>query len=116
VKSRPKKEEKLAKAEIVSGICGFGATVRTKMDGSQVAVAIESDCDAIERLGEELRSVDPWQEITFRGEGPLTLHMGVKHCYHPACPVPVGIIKAIEVEAGLALPKDAIIKVSKDQE
>jgi hypothetical protein len=33
---------------------------------------------------------------------------------HPACPVPSGILKAIEVAAGLALPKDASIKPSKD--
>ena len=77
---------------------------------------MESECDAIQRLGEELTAVDPWQEITFRGDGPLTLRMGAKHCYHPACPVPVGIIKAIEVEAGLAVPKEATIRLSKTDE
>jgi hypothetical protein len=107
------KETTLAQVDIFAGICGFSATVRTKMDGSRCAISVESECDAIQRLGEELTHVDPWQEITFRGEGPLTFRMGFKHCYHPACPVPVGIIKAIEVEAGLALPKDATIKVSK---
>jgi hypothetical protein len=90
--------------------------VRTTTDGSQVAVSVESECDAIQRLGEELTYVSPWQEITFRGEGPLTLKMGTKYCYHPACPVPVGIIKAIEVEAGLALPKDVVIKVAKSED
>ena len=40
-----------------------------------------------------------------------TLKLGAKHCAHAACPVPV--IKAIEVEAGLALPADVIIKISK---
>lgn len=106
----------MAKAEIFSGICGFNSTVKTKMDGPQVAVSVDSECDAIQRLGDDLASVNPWQEITFRGEGPLTLKMGTKHCYHPACPVPVGIVKAIEVEAGLALPKDVIIKLSKSDD
>ena len=32
---------------------------------------------------------------------------------HPACPVPVGIIKAIEVEAGLDLPRDVEIRLSR---
>ena len=103
----------MAKAEINSGICGFTATVRTRMDGRKCVVAIESDCDAIQRLGEELAEVDPFQEISFRGEGPRSLNLGAKHCYHPACPVPVGVIKAIEIEAGLALPADATIKPSK---
>ena len=44
---------------------------------------------------------------------PHWMKIGAEHCYHPACPVPVGIIKAIEIEAGLALPADASIKLSK---
>jgi hypothetical protein len=106
----------LARAEIISGICGFTATVKTRLEGRTCVVSVESDCDAIQRLGEELTEVDPFHEITFRGEGPRTLRLGAKHCYHPACPVPVGIIKAIEVEAGLALPADATITLSKSNE
>jgi hypothetical protein len=83
------------------------------MNGSRCAVSIESDCEAIRSLAEDLTAVDPWQEITFRDGGPLILKKGAEHCYHPACPVPVGILKAIEVEAGLALPKDTVIRVFK---
>ena len=35
---------------------------------------------------------------------------------HFACPVPAGVFKAIEVAAGLALPRDATIRVSRDEE
>lgn len=63
-----------------------------------------------EALGEE---VNAFQEISFRG-GPKVLELGPQHLSHPACPVPAGIIKAIEVAAGLALPKDACITVIKD--
>ncbi|HSJ56815.1 MAG TPA: hypothetical protein VLC95_06525 [Anaerolineae bacterium] len=104
----------MAKAEITSGVCGFTATVRATMEGRKVKLAIESDCDAIQRLAEELTEVEPFKEITFRGEGPRALDAGRRHCYHPACPVPVGIIKAVEVEAGLALPAEARIELSKD--
>ena len=103
----------MAKADINSGICGFTANVETRMVGSRCTVSVESDCDAIQRLAEELTEVEPFQEITFRGDGPQTLRLGAKHCYHPACPVPVGIIKAIEIEAGLALPADAAISLSR---
>lgn len=106
----------MAKAEINSGICGFTATVSAKMDGRKCVVSVQSDCDAVQRLGEELAEVEPFEEITFRGEGPRTLRLGAKHCYHTACPVPVGIIKAIEIEAGLALPAEASIKLSKSNE
>ena len=104
----------MATARITSGICGFTAVVQARKDGRKVKLEIESECAAIQALAEDLTEVDPFQEITFRGEGPRTLKAGMKHCYHPACPVPVGIIKAVEIESGLALPADARIELSKD--
>ena len=105
-------EEELARAEIVSGICGFTATVEARTDGRRCTLSITSDCDAIQRLAADLTEVNPFQEISFRGEGPQALRLGAKHCHHPACPVPVGIIKAVEVACGLALPKDANIALT----
>ena len=104
----------MSKAEIQSGICGHVSTVEAKMDGKICKVSITSTCKAIQELAQELTEVNPMMEISCKRATPQTLQMGLKHCYHAACPVPVGIIKAIEVEAKLALPKDVIIKVSKE--
>ena len=108
----------MAKAEICSGVCGFNTTVEAhKDDSGQVQLSIESECKAINRLAAELTLVDPYREFTYKGEEPLTFEKAAEHCSHAACPVPVGIIKAIEIEAGLALPADVSIKLSKsDQE
>jgi hypothetical protein len=106
----------LAKAEIFSGVCGFSTTVETSMDGDACNISITSECQAIQRLGQALTQVNPFQEISFRRATPQTLQMGAKYCTHAACPVPVGIIKAIEVEAGLALPVDVSIKLSRSDE
>jgi len=103
----------MAKAEIHAGICGFDTTVETTMDGDMCTITIQSECKAIQRLGSQLSKVDPFREFTYRGEGPETFDLAEKYCSHAACPVPVGIIKAIEVEAGLALPQDVSIKLSK---
>lgn len=103
----------MARAEINAGICGFTTVVEAHMEGNKCVLSIESECDAIQRLAEELKEVDPFREFTFRGKGPLTLELAAKHCHHAACPVPSGIIKAIEVAAELALPADVTIKVSK---
>ncbi|RLC56062.1 MAG: hypothetical protein DRI80_16795 [Chloroflexota bacterium] len=105
----------MAKAEITAGICGFSTTVVARMEGSRCVLAIESDCDAIRRLAEELTEVEPFQEISFRRGMPRTLELGAEYCHHAACPVPVGIIKVIEVAAGLALPADVAIKLSKSE-
>ena len=104
----------MASAEIESGICGFCTTVKTTSEGRKVRVEFETECGYVEQLAEALTEVDPYKEISYRGEGPVTLRLAAEHLVHPACPVPSGIIKAIEVEAGLALPKDASIKPSKD--
>jgi hypothetical protein len=104
----------MAKAEIFAGICGFSTVVETSMDGGKTCrILISSECEAIQRLGQELTQVNPFQEISFRRATPQTLQAGAKYCTHAACPVPVGIIKAVEVEAGLALPAEVTIKLSK---
>jgi hypothetical protein len=106
----------VTRAEIEAGVCGFTTTVKAVKNGSKVVLEIDSDCQAIRKLAAELTEVDPFREFTFRGQGPQTLDLGARHCSHPACPVPVGIIKAIEVAAGLALPADAIIKISQSDD
>ncbi|MEJ2109496.1 MAG: hypothetical protein P8Z37_06200 [Acidobacteriota bacterium] len=104
----------MAKSEIHSGVCGHTTTVEATMDGKVCKLNITSSCKAIEELANELPDVNPMQEISSKRATPKTLEMGLKHCYHAACPVPVGIIKAVEVASRLALPKDVIIKVSKE--
>ena len=101
----------MSKTVIQSGICGFTTEVIARANSRTCTLRITSDCKSIQKLAEALRQVDPFEEITYRGEGPLTLRLAREHCPHPACPVPSGIIKAVEVEAGLALPKDATISV-----
>jgi len=106
----------MAKVEVFAGICGFTTQIQTEMDGEndQVNIQMHSDCEAINRMAQELTSVNPYKEISSRRAVPATLQAGLKFCTHAACPVPVGIIKAVEVAAGLALPADATIKVSRE--
>jgi len=106
----------MSKTVIESGICGFTTEVIARADSRTCSLIITSDCPEIQGLAKVLVEVDPMEEITYRGEGPLTLRLARKHCPHPACPVPSGIIKAVEVEAGLALPKDATITVMKTKD
>lgn len=106
----------MAKAEIFAGICGFNTQVITRMEDDVVKISIQSECQAINRLGEVLTEVEPFGEISFRRGMPQTLQAGAKYCTHACCPVPVGIIKAVEVEAGLALPMEVQIRLAKTEE
>jgi hypothetical protein len=102
----------MARARIIAGICGFESTVSVRNEGSSCGVTIESDCPAVQRLAAELKEVDPLREVCRRGDTPQTWQLAARHGLHAACPVPVGIFKAIEVEAGLALPANVLIEVS----
>ena len=104
--------------KVMSGICGLITEIRATSDEQSGTVKLEFNtrCENIQQLADELDTVQPFEEIAFRGEGPKTLRLAAKHCKHAACPVPSGIIKAIEVAAGLALPKDASIQVSKEED
>ncbi len=105
-----------ARVEIDAGICGMHTTVWAKTDMAtyRCQLKITSSCEAIQKLAQEIPEVNALQEISLRrGDGPEVLRKGMDICFHSACPVPVGIIKAVEVASQLALPKDAIIKVSK---
>jgi hypothetical protein len=104
-----------AKAEIFAGNCGFTTVVTASMDGGATCnLSIQSECKAIQKLAAELTQVEPYKEISARRSLPRALEAGIKHCTHAACPVPVGIIKAVEVEARLALPMDATIHLTKE--
>ena len=96
------------------GICSFDTLVEAKPDEKDpyhIQLTIESDCEAVRRLAAHLTEVDAFHEIAFHnGRGPRTLARIAEHL-----PVPAGIIKAIEAAAGLALPSDAIMKVSRSE-
>ena len=103
---------------VMSGICGMITEIRATLQDQTdlVNLDINTRCESIQNLAEELKVVNPLEEISFKGEGPSTLRMAAKHCKHTACPVPSGIIKAIEVASGVALPKDARIEVVQEKD
>lgn len=104
----------MAKAEIKPGICGFTTTVEVCKTGIRsTSLTVKSDCPQIRELAAKLTDLDPFREISFLGEGPAVFQEAARTLRHPACPVPVGIIKAIEVEAGLALPRDVEIRLTR---
>ena len=104
----------MAKAIIMSGVCGFSTEVTAeKSDGFKVLLDIASDCPAFSDLTDRLKEVDGMACIMNKvGEGPIYEACRID-CKHSACPVPMGIIKAVEVAAGLALPKDVTVTLTK---
>jgi len=71
---------------------------------------MQTECPSLKPMAEELNEVDAYQECFAKvGESPV-FQLARKHCKHAACPVPTAIIKAVEVAAKLALPKNVSIE------
>jgi hypothetical protein len=97
-----------------AGVCGHKATITAeRAAGYTVRLTIESDCLHVQRIEPEPLEVDALRQIGLRGGMPSLLQTAYACCAHAACPVPSALIKAVEVAAGLALPGDVTMKVSK---
>jgi len=60
-----------------------------------------------------LVEINALDEIAQKAPSTKTYTVAAKYCPHCSCVVPAGIIKTVEVAAGLALPKDVITKMEK---
>ena len=106
----------MAKAKIQAGSCGFYANVEAEADPKDkynIKIKIESDCKHIQKLAADLNEVNALGELSHRRGDPVILQKGAQYCTHASCPVPVGIMKTVEVAAGFALPQVAKIEVEK---
>jgi len=104
----------MAKAIIASGVCGFTTEVTAESSGQgSIKLEIQTECPAFKELSEALKEVDGMDCVFCKvGQGPIYEACRV-NCKHAACPVPMGITKAVEVAAGLALPKDVSVILTK---
>lgn len=112
----------MTQVEISAGICGFTTTVRCEDKGGYKAVfQLESDCPDWNAVNEELggEEINVMTEL-FRDRQTGTvnsqiLDLALKTIPHVSCPVISGLLKALEVSVGLALPRDAAIVFKPDQ-
>ncbi len=104
----------MVQVKVDPGICGQKTTIKLDQSESQeVEIDIQSDCPDINKLANEIKKVDAYAEVFAElGNSPV-YNKACKHCNHAACPVPVAILKGIEVASGLALPKNVSIEIEK---
>ncbi len=104
------------RVEVFAGVCGHSAIIDvTTVDDVQVQVVITSACEQITDMNSDLARVQ-WKgkghEVFKRMTESAVYRSAAQHIRHTACPIPAAILKAIEVEVGIALPKDVTIAFS----
>ncbi len=84
-----------------------------KKDSRTYTLKISSECEMVVKLGKEvpeLTMMDAFKRIM---NNPV-YRKGATCLKHVACPVPSAVLKALEVEAGLNVPKDVTITFVKE--
>lgn len=106
----------MVNVEIYGGICGFTTLVHAEdKTGYKASFRLKTECPNWKKVDEILggKELNMMTEL-FKDKktGALNsqvLEVSLKTIPHVSCPVISGILKALEVSVGLALPKDAFI-------
>ena len=102
-----------------AGVCGFVTRIHADSEDSQnVTFRIPSSCDKVKKLADALAAkgaVDAYAEIGAGNDGVVlsTAREHLKGCC-AGCVVPSAIFKAMQVAAGLALPKDVHLTMTNE--
>lgn len=107
----------MTRVTVNSGICGHTTTIQVeKIEKHVVRISLDSECERVAALAPELAELN-WRHGVFCKMVDSKIYQAAsQHLRHTACPIPSAILKAIEVEVGIALPKDVIIHFEKQAE
>ena len=100
------------KVVIEPGICHLTCAVTAELvDEDELEVDVSTGCASINGMFDELGSTFDSFEVCLQkpGCGPFFEYAKEHFPVHVSCPALCGIIKAMEVEAKLALPENASI-------
>jgi hypothetical protein len=104
----------MTKVIVNSGICGFSVTITAEKDRDKnIRVSLDTECEMVKEMEKDIPILNMMSVFTAHLNNPV-YRSASAHVKHTACPVMSGILKAVEVEAGLALPKDVSIVFRKD--
>ncbi len=104
----------MTKVVVFSGICGFSTEIiAEKAEAKRINIKIKSECEMVKAMAQDIMTLEMMAAFTGFMNNPV-YRAASRHLRHVACPVPSGILKALEVEAGLCLPKDVSIRFIKE--
>ncbi len=112
----------MTRATLVCHVCGEKVEVEAHSDDRRnVIVKLISDCKMVKRLEGFLygKTVDAFKEtrmdaLAGQGYSTSTIFKAAERTLsHSTCPVPLAIMKAVEVEAGLSQAGEIAIHIEK---
>lgn len=105
---------KTIKADIKPGACGLHTTLWAETtDNMTVRVHSTSQCQNVRRMVEAIPEINAYEELFKPLCDIIIMQLADRYLSHRTCMVPVGILKAVEAAAGLALPADITITLTE---
>lgn len=101
------------KVTVDAGVCKMKTviTATNNPDTGMVDIEIQSDCPNVLKMSWSIKPICPYTEV----EGVMcetdVYKLASESIPHAACPVPCGMVKAVEVAGGLGLKRDVTIKI-----
>ncbi len=99
--------------DVDPGVCRLHSTITATMDDEgNIAYQGKAECKHVQELLAKIGTISPMEEFT-KPINKTKVYETAGDCLpHAACPVPCGMVKAMEAAAGLGLKRDVIIKIS----
>jgi hypothetical protein len=100
--------------QLSPGICNLETAITAESaPGDTIKVTLETNCPNWSKIADQIQPVDPVFEL-FKPYPEIGVVQLMDHIPHKSCPMVCAILKAIEIEANLALPADVTMRVSKE--
>ncbi len=100
--------------QLVPGICNLEATITAEVaPGETIKVSLQTDCPNWSKVADAIEPVDPITEL-FKPYPEIGIIQLMDRIPHKSCLFASAILKAIEIEAGLALPAPVTMQIAKD--
>ena len=93
------------------GNCKFTARIEAMPNAEgNLRVRIASDCPRVGEFAQAVAALSATCAAGWKCADFFVYQPAAKANLHPACPVPVAVLKALEVAAGMALPQHVVIR------
>jgi hypothetical protein len=111
VKDQTQPKPKPVRVAVEPGICGFPCVIEAiREENYEVSIRITgAECKHIKRLSEQIGQMSMRDLFKPMTRNPIYSAAQRAGC-HPSCPIPMAVLKAVEVAMEMALPCDVTIR------
>ena len=96
----------MKKLKVEPGVCGLVSVITADGGGdTAVTISVDTQCPKVRNMIDALEQPVEGYEVCFEKPGSGAVYEAAEHLAHASCPIPSAVLKCIEAECSLALPK-----------